>query len=177
MVAGATEEGICLLEFADRKALESELLLLEKYLAAQILPGTHKWLTLLAEELDGYFRGKRQSFDIPLVFPGTQFQISVWKNLISVPFGSVASYKLMAEISGKPNAVRAFARANGQNRIAILIPCHRVIGSDGSLVGYSGGLWRKRWLLDMEAGKIPESICDSRAEHAPTAAQNQAPHH
>ena len=102
------------------------------------------------QEVAGYFAGARKTFDLKLHTPGTDFQQQVWGALQKIPYGETASYAEQAERIGNPKAVRAVARANGMNRIAIVIPCHRVIGSDGSLTGYAGGLERKRWLLRHE---------------------------
>lgn len=154
MAAAAVEEGICLLEFADRRALETELADLARLLRAAVLPGESPWFAPLSAQLAEYFSGARRDFDLPLAAPGTDFQKGVWEILRAIPYGATSSYGAQAATLGKPTAVRAVARANGQNRIAIVIPCHRVIGADGSLTGYSGGLWRKQWLLDLEAGRL-----------------------
>lgn len=150
MFAGAVEQGICLLEFTDRRMLETEFKVLSKLLNATIIQGENKHFDLLHQQLDEYFEGKRKEFSIPLVTPGSAFQQSVWKELQNIPYGSTRSYKQQATALQKPEAVRAVANANGMNRIAIIIPCHRVIGADGNLTGYGGGLWRKKWLLDLE---------------------------
>ena len=152
--AGATEEGICLLEFDDPKRLKTELQALAKLLNARIEEGDNKYFPLLKKQLDEYWEGKRKTFDIPLVMPGTDFQQSVWKELLKIPYGVTRSYKQQSMALKKPEAIRAVAHANGMNRIAIIIPCHRVIGDNGSLTGYGGGLWRKRWLLDLEAKAV-----------------------
>ncbi|HSL47238.1 MAG TPA: methylated-DNA--[protein]-cysteine S-methyltransferase [Anaerolineales bacterium] len=151
MLAGATEEGICLLEFVDRRMLETQLNRLSKLLHARIVPGSHKHFNALNRQLDEYFAGKRKEFDLPLVLPGTEFQKRVWAGLQAIPYGSTRSYKEQAECIGSPNAVRAVAKANGDNRIAIIVPCHRVVGANGELVGYGGGLTRKEYLLQLEA--------------------------
>ena len=114
----------------------------------------NKHLELLKQQLDEYFEGKRKEFTIPLFTPGSEFQQSVWKTLRTIPYGSTRSYKKQAELLQRPKAVRAVANANGMNRISIIIPCHRVIGEDGSLTGYGGGLWRKKWLLDLEKQNV-----------------------
>jgi AraC family transcriptional regulator of adaptative response/methylated-DNA-[protein]-cysteine methyltransferase len=150
MFACAAEQGICLLEFTDRKMLETELKSLAKQLNANIIQGANKHFDLLRRQLDEYFEGKRKEFTIQLFTPGTEFQQSVWKVLQTIPYGSTYSYKQQAIALKKPDAFRAVANANGMNRISIIIPCHRVIGEDGNLIGYGGGLWRKRWLLDLE---------------------------
>jgi AraC family transcriptional regulator of adaptative response/methylated-DNA-[protein]-cysteine methyltransferase len=150
MFACATEEGICLLEFTDRRMLETEFKDLCKRLDAVILPGENKYLDSVQIQVAEYMDGRRKKFDIRLDTPGTEFQKSVWKILQLIPYGETWSYKQQAIKLGKPKAVRAVARANGYNRIAFIIPCHRVIGSDGNLTGYGGGISRKKWLLDLE---------------------------
>lgn len=107
------------------------------------------------QQLAEYFAGQRQSFDLPLAPQGTPFQQRVWQALLSIPFGRTASYAEIATSLDDPKAVRAVGAANGRNPLAIVVPCHRVIGSDGSLTGYAGGLDRKRWLLAFEAGEMP----------------------
>jgi len=150
MFACATDKGICLLEFTDRRMLETEFQDLCKRLNAVILPGKNKYLDLVQIQVLEYFDGKRKDFAIPLHTPGTEFQQSVWKVLRQIPYGETWSYKEQAIKLNKPKAVRAVATANGYNRIAFIIPCHRVIGSDGNLTGYGGGLGRKKWLLQLE---------------------------
>ncbi len=150
MFACAVDEGICLLEFSDRKMLETEFKILSKKLNANILQGDHPHFDLLKQELGEYFAQQRQVFTVPLVTPGTVFQQAVWAALQHIPYGETRSYKTQAAMIDRPNAVRAVGTANGMNKISILIPCHRVIGDDGALTGYGGGLWRKKWLLDLE---------------------------
>ncbi len=150
MLAGVTEDGLCLLEFTDRRMLPTQIQRVQKYLNATALPGEHPLLHQLQFELDQYFRGARKTFTIPLLTPGTAFQQRVWDALLEIPFAETRSYQQQAELLDKPEAIRAVARANGDNRISIIIPCHRVLGKDGSLTGYGGGLWRKQWLLDHE---------------------------
>jgi AraC family transcriptional regulator of adaptative response/methylated-DNA-[protein]-cysteine methyltransferase len=150
MHACATEEGICLFDFADRRMLETEFKQITKSLNAVILPGEHPHFELLRRQIEEYFDGKRKSFTIPLHTPGTVFQKKVWSYLQKIPYGTTVSYKEEAVKICMPKAVRAVANANGQNRVSILIPCHRVIGSNGNLTGYGGGLHRKRWLLEHE---------------------------
>lgn len=150
MFACATENGICLLEYTDRRMLETELQDIRKRLNGAILFGANTHLDQLQKELKEYFSGVRKKFDVPLDAPGTEFQKKVWALLRKIPYGSTFSYAQQAQRIGRPSAVRAVANANGQNRISIVIPCHRVIGSDGTLTGYGGGLQRKQWLLDHE---------------------------
>ena len=150
MLAGTVKEGVCLLEFTDRRGLERQLLKLQKKFAAPLVTSEGPHLGALKRQLQEYFEGKRTVFDLPLTTPGSDFQNSVWAQLRRIPFGKTRSYKEQAVAIGNPKAVRAVARANGDNRIAILIPCHRVIGSTGELVGYAGGVWRKKFLLELE---------------------------
>lgn len=155
LLAGATDEGVCLLEFGDRRALERQLRTLARRLQAAFVPGDNAHLRRLRGELEQYFAGRRREFSVPLVLPGTDFQRRVWEGLRRIPCGETRSYASQARALGAPGAVRAVARANGDNRVAILVPCHRVVGSDGRLTGYGGGLWRKQWLLDLERGARP----------------------
>ena len=150
MFACATDKGLCLLEFTDRRMLETEFQDLCKRLNAVIIPGKNKYLDLVQTQVLEYLEGERKDFTIPLNTPGTEFQQSVWKVLQQIPYGETWSYKQQAIKLNNPKAVRAVATANGYNRIAFIIPCHRVIGSNGELTGYRGGLDRKKWLLDLE---------------------------
>ncbi|MGC1390413.1 MAG: methylated-DNA--[protein]-cysteine S-methyltransferase [Bacteroidales bacterium] len=150
MVAAATEEGVCLLEFCDRKMLPTEYKDLTRLLRTTFTVGENKHLNALKKQLKEYFNGSRKEFDISLVAPGTEFQRAVWKELQNIPFGTTRSYQEQSVALKKEDSVRAVANANGMNRISIVIPCHRVIGSDGGLTGYGGGLKRKKWLLDHE---------------------------
>lgn len=154
MFVCATEKGICLLEFTNRKMLETELQDLQKRHNAPILMGENTHIKQLQRELDEYFSGKRQRFDVALDPVGTEFQQRVWQVLRDIPYGETWRYLDQANALGNPKAVRAVANANGCNKIAIIIPCHRVIGSDGSLTGYGGGLERKKWLLDLEQANV-----------------------
>jgi AraC family transcriptional regulator of adaptative response/methylated-DNA-[protein]-cysteine methyltransferase len=154
MFACASEQGLCLLDFTDRKILELEFKDLCKRLNAVILPGSNPHLDLTQKQLSEYFAGSRQSFQIPLHTPSTAFRQTAWQALHAIPYGQTRSYKQQALAIGNPKAVRAVAAANGQNRINIVIPCHRVIGADGSLTGYGGGLQRKKWLLDFEQKQL-----------------------
>ncbi len=153
MIAAAVEEGVCLCEFSNRRILEREFTTLEKLLRATRTEGSHRHIEHLKLELHEYFHHQRQTFTVPLVTPGTSFQQQVWKELLNIPYGTTRSYKQQAIALGNLAAIRAVAHANGMNRIAILIPCHRVIGDDGSLIGYGGGIERKRWLLQHEQAK------------------------
>ncbi len=154
MIACATEKGICLLEFSDRKMLETELKSIAKLLNATIVQGKNVYFDLLEIQLQEYFKSQRKVFSVPLQTPGTDFQNKVWAALQHIPYGQTRSYKQQAVTLGSPDSVRAVANANGMNRISILVPCHRVIGSDGQLTGYGGGLWRKKYLLDLEEKNV-----------------------
>jgi AraC family transcriptional regulator of adaptative response/methylated-DNA-[protein]-cysteine methyltransferase len=151
MVAAATTSHLVLLEFAYRRTLDRQLERAARATGMRFEPGASPFLEQLRAELGEYFRGERRTFDVPLHAPGTPFQMRVWAELRRIPPGKTTTYGRIARTIGHPSAVRAVARANGDNRIAILIPCHRVIGSDGSLTGYGGGLSRKKKLLDLEA--------------------------
>ncbi len=150
LVAGATTAGVCLLEFTDRRMLEAELATVKRLYSGPVIPGSNRHLELLETELAGYFAGAVRSFSVSLAYSGTPFQRRVWEQLLAIPFGETRSYQQLAAAVGSPRAVRAVGRANGLNRIAIVIPCHRVINKNGGLCGYGGGLWRKQYLLDLE---------------------------
>ena len=151
MLAVASIDNLCLLEFSDRRMLPTQLQRVRKRFAAEIASGASPIFDRLQTQLDQYFAGQRQSFDLPLQLPGTPFQELVWRELGNIAYGHTRSYQQMAQALGKPEAVRAVGKANGDNRMAIIVPCHRVVGADGKLVGYGGKLWRKRYLLELEA--------------------------
>jgi AraC family transcriptional regulator, regulatory protein of adaptative response / methylated-DNA-[protein]-cysteine methyltransferase len=155
MLLGATPEAVCLLEFTDRRMLETQLKRLEACLDCVFVPGSNDVARTLEDELARYFAGELTAFTTPLLTPGTPFQQAVWAGLREIPYGQTRSYGEQARALGSPGAVRAVGRANGDNRIAIVIPCHRVVGADGSLTGYGGGLERKRFLLELERGRSP----------------------
>jgi len=150
MAAAATKDGICLLEFTSRPALESEFNRLALTFGETVTSGSNRHLRALKKQVKEYFKGKRKEFSLPLITPGTDFQTAVWNNLKKIPYGKTISYLQLAKSIKNPGAARAVAAANGSNRIAIIIPCHRVIGSDGDLVGYAGGLEKKKWLIEHE---------------------------
>lgn len=150
MITCAVDQGICLLEFTDRKNIEKQFKALSKTLKAEIVEKEHLHFQQLEEELQEYFEGKRSQFNVPLFITGTEFQEKVWQLLREIPMGETRTYKQQSEFLGNPKAIRAVGTANGINKIAILIPCHRVIGSSGELVGYAGGIWRKQKLLELE---------------------------
>lgn len=147
MIAGATDNGLCLLEYHDRTLLTKELEDLQVLLNAEVTEQDHPIIDRANSELHEYFAGSRKNFSVPLLTPGTQFQQKVWHSLIDIPYGETRSYIMQSEILGDVKSIRAVAHANGCNRISIIIPCHRVIGKNGSLTGYGGGIERKRFLL------------------------------
>ncbi len=150
MFVCATENGICLLEFVDRRMLETEFKDLQKLLKAKIIAGENEHIKQTKKEITEYFEGKRKIFDVKLETPGTDFQNSVWNCLQEIEYGKTATYQQQAEKINNPKAVRAVASANGYNRISIIVPCHRVIGKDGKMTGYGGGIERKKWLIEHE---------------------------
>lgn len=150
MVAMAGESGLVLLEFADRPALPRERDELEQRYCYRISPGDNAVLRQVESELRAYFAGELTGFRTLLSLPATQFQQRVWTALQGVPFGHTRTYGQLAQQLGNPHASRAVGAANGQNRVSIIVPCHRVLGADGSLTGYGGGQRRKRYLLDLE---------------------------
>jgi AraC family transcriptional regulator of adaptative response/methylated-DNA-[protein]-cysteine methyltransferase len=150
LVAGATADGICLLEFTDRRMLEAQFAAVRKLFAVPVVPGSNEHLKKLEAEIASYFAGTLRNFSVPLIYPGTDFQRRVWTQLLRIPYGETRSYEDLAIAVGDKKAVRAVGRANGLNRIAIVIPCHRVVNKSGALGGYGGGLRRKQFLLDLE---------------------------
>lgn len=149
MLAIVDDAGVHLLEFADRTALPTEINRLRTRVGP-ICFGTHPVLEELARQVGRYFSGQSHAFDVPVVQRGSAFEVTVWNALRQIPASSTRSYGEIARFIGRPDAPRAVARANGANQVAIIIPCHRVIGADGSLTGYGGKLWRKKWLLEHE---------------------------
>jgi AraC family transcriptional regulator of adaptative response/methylated-DNA-[protein]-cysteine methyltransferase len=154
MLAVASERGVCLLEFLDRRAIATALRDLRRRFGTPIVPGPSEHVERLRAELAAYFGGTLRRFGAPLDLAGTAFQQRVWSRLQEIPFGDTVSYARVAREVGRRDAVRAVGHANGRNPVAIVVPCHRVVGADGSLCGYGGGLWRKRWLLQHERGVL-----------------------
>jgi len=150
MVAVAGDAGLVLCEFSDRPMLPTQMERIAKLCGSMPVEGTHPYLDQTQRELDEYFAGTREEFTVPLVIDGTPFQMSVWQQLLKIPFGRTTSYDAIATRIDRRGGARAVGRANGDNRIAIIVPCHRVINSDGTMSGYGGGKHRKRWLLDHE---------------------------
>ena len=154
MIAGATDKGICFLEWYDRGGVERILSRVEKRYKRPLEQGSSELLRKLQNELSNFFDRTINKFLVPLDVNGTIFEKRVWDKLLKIPYGETRSYGAIASEIGKPGASRAVGRANGSNYLAIVIPCHRVIESNGKLRGYGSGLWRKKYLLDLESTKI-----------------------
>ena len=164
MLGGATTDGVCLCEFGDRGREDRIIAQLKRRHHCDVTPPEEwqpelhaespqaKHLELLEDQIAQYFSGDRREFDLPLDLGGTPWQQRVWSALMEIAYGATSSYGGLAERLGKPGGSRAVGRANGENPVSIVVPCHRVIQADGGLCGYGGGLHRKRWLLDLEAG-------------------------
>jgi AraC family transcriptional regulator, regulatory protein of adaptative response / methylated-DNA-[protein]-cysteine methyltransferase len=150
ILACSVDEGICLVEFTDSPNYDANLKSLTSVLNSHILLSLNEHLDNLENQLFGYFNGSRKDFTVPIFLVGTDFQKKVWTHLLSIDYGKTSTYKEQSISLGNVKAIRAIASANGANRIPIVIPCHRVVGSKGKLTGYSGGLWRKEYLLDLE---------------------------
>lgn len=150
MNALASDDGICLFDFPYRKMMPQIRQRVLRAFEVEPVIEEHPLFNELEEQLLAYFNGTLREFDLPLQFIGTEFQQSVWKALFSIPYGQTRSYKQQSIFLGNEKAIRAVAKANGENCLAILVPCHRVIGEDGALIGYAGGLRNKQWLLQHE---------------------------
>jgi AraC family transcriptional regulator of adaptative response/methylated-DNA-[protein]-cysteine methyltransferase len=161
-VGAACRDGLCLLEFADRRALEREVHDLSRLLSRSFVAGGEdphdrrfpgdEHLDLAQAELEAYFAGRLRDFSVSLCLPGSAFERRVWGELQRIPYGERTSYGRLAFRLGQPGGARAVGRANGRNRVAIIVPCHRVVHEDGTLCGYGGGLPRKAKLLTLERG-------------------------
>lgn len=154
MLAGTGDEGLYLLEFIDRSRHEKQLHKIAAHNDCTFVPGSNEIMDKVVKQVDQYFNGTRKKFSIPIIYSGTDFQQNVWQALQTIPYGHTRAYQEQAEQIGDTKAVRAVAGANGKNRISIIIPCHRVIGKDGTLTGYGGGLWRKKYLLNLEQAHV-----------------------
>jgi len=150
MLAGADDTTLRLLEFTDRRMLETQIRRIRKALRAVFVPSSSPIIEQVRRELGEYFAGRRTAFETPSAGVGSPFQKEVWALLREVPYGETRSYRDLAVVLGRPAAVRAVGTANGANPLAVVVPCHRVVATDGSLSGYGGGVWRKRRLLDLE---------------------------
>ena len=149
-MAGANDNGICLFDFEFRTMLPEIKLRIANFLKQEYIFGAHPLFKDLEQQIGEYFEGTRTIFDLPLQLAGSPFQVKVWQGLLQIPFGEKRTYKQQSIDYGDPKAIRAIASANGANGIAIIVPCHRVVGSNGSLTGYGGGIDKKRWLLEHE---------------------------
>lgn len=163
MLAGVTDRGLALLEFAEPERLSAQLLATSRWLDCVVEDGTHLLLDQIATELAEYFEGCREAFSIPIVLAGTPFEREAWGALRAIPYGETRSYAEQARSIGRAAAVRAVGRANGRNRLAIVVPCHRVIASGGRLCGYGGGLLRKQYLIDLESRHAPGAAAQAAA--------------
>lgn len=152
LTIATTDEGICMLEFDNQNRIEKHHKEFTNK-GYKLVDASHRHLDTLAIQLEEYFNSKRTDFDVALDIIGTDFQSKIWNALLELPFGITRTYKEQSIIVGDLKAIRAVATANGANKISIVIPCHRVIGSDGSLTGYGGELWRKQFLLKLESSQ------------------------
>lgn len=150
MLVISDDHGLYLLEFVDRRGLKREIEKLRIQIKAAIIPGTTDPITSITHELTAYFNGTLTTFKTPIHLLGSTFQQLIWKELLQIPFGQTRTYAAQAQAIDKPSACRAVANANGANQLAIIIPCHRIINSNGNLGGYGGGVSRKQWLIDHE---------------------------
>ncbi len=160
MVFGSSDKGLCLLDFKYRKSFPRILKRINEYYGDNITYGTSKFIELAEEELNRYFKGDLKVFTVPLDIRGSEFQLKVWNALLKINYGKTNSYLDIAKKIGRQEAVRAIANANGQNGIAVIIPCHRIIGSDGSLTGYGGGIVIKKKLIRLESRNGRNKITD-----------------
>lgn len=151
LMLGSFDDKLCLCDWQVEKHRDHVDRRLKRMLNAEFKEGTSEVIEKAGKQLDEFFAGKRKEFDVPLLFVGTDFQKTVWNELLKIPFGKTISYGEMARRIGRPKAVRAVANANGANSMSIFAPCHRVIGSDHSLTGYGGGLEAKQILLKLES--------------------------
>ena len=150
MILGSFDGKLCLCDWADGRRRASIDQRLQRILNANFVEGSSDVIEKAQQQLNEYFLNQRREFDIPLLFVGTDFQKKVWNELLKIPYGTAISYGELAKRIGRPKSVRAVANANAVNALSIIVPCHRVISSDGTLTGYGGGLERKRFLLELE---------------------------
>ena len=158
ILAAATPAAVCHLSFADERDMQELGEDIRRLSGLAVVPGTNEHLDRLRAELGEYFTGRRRDFTVPLETHGTDFQLAVWQGLRRIPYGKTISYAELAKRVGRPDAQRAVGQANHRNPISIVIPCHRVVNASGELGGYGGGLWRKRWLLDLETAGQPSLL-------------------
>lgn len=154
MLAIADDQGLYYLNFVDHDGLDQELLVLRRKTGSVVVPGDHPMLQAVEKQIREYFSAASFDFSVPLIMSGSPFEKTVWSLLKNIPPGETLSYQQVAEKLGMPNACRAVGNANGRNKLLLVIPCHRVVRADGSLGGYGGGVWRKRWLLEHERNRL-----------------------
>lgn len=154
MTIGATDRAVVLCDFSRRPMMPAQLAAVRRRFGPTV-DEPSPLLDAVEAQLGEFFAGERQDFDLPIDLPGSEFQERVWSELRRIPYGQTVAYRELAERVGAPQAPRAVGRANGSNRLAIIVPCHRVIASGGGLGGYGGGLDAKRWLLELESGSVP----------------------
>lgn len=157
MTLGATQRSVVLADFTDRPMMPAQLASVRRRIGPTV-EGDAPLLDRLEEQLRDYFAGRRAAFDLPLELPGSAFQERVWSELRQIPYGDTISYRELAMRVGTPAASRAVGRANGANRLAVIVPCHRVVAAGGGLGGYGGGLAAKRHLLDLEGGRATRAV-------------------
>lgn len=172
MLVVASDAGLHLLEFADRRMLKAQFARLESRVGQSIVVGDHGLMEETSRQLGEYFSGSRRRFDLPLALAGTDFQLAVWRRLLGIGYGETVGYEQLAREIGHPGAQRAVGRANGDNRLAVVVPCHRVIRSDGSVSGYGGGVWRKQRMLELERAVQAVSPGNSAARSRVPAVSN-----
>ena len=151
MIAAANDNGLCMFDFEYRKLMPAIKKRVSSFFNDELEEGNHQVFDTLKIQLTEYFSGERTDFNLPLAMSGTPFQQKVWNELLNIPYGTTRTYMQQSKVLGDEKAIRAVARANGENCLAIIVPCHRIVGSDGSLTGYAGGLKAKEWLLEHEA--------------------------
>jgi O-6-methylguanine DNA methyltransferase len=150
MVAAVSEKGLCLFDFMYRYTIEKIIANVEQSTGEKMTEAYHPLFDAVLQQIGEYHTGRRKNFDLPLHLAGTPFQVRVWEALLTIPYGETRTYEQQTRLLGDEKAIRAVASANGKNGIAIIVPCHRVIGKDGSLTGYGGGIARKKMLLELE---------------------------
>jgi O-6-methylguanine DNA methyltransferase len=160
MLAGASPTAIVLLDFAERKMINAQLAAVRRRIGPTD-EGSSALLDCVEDQLGEYFSGSRRAFDLPLDIPGSAFQERVWSELAKIPYGATVSYRELAQRVDAPNAFRAVGRANGSNRVAVVVPCHRVVAANGGLGGYGGGLAAKKWLLTLEQRAVEQLLPSS----------------
>ncbi|MBL7995680.1 methylated-DNA--[protein]-cysteine S-methyltransferase [bacterium] len=154
MVLGSVDDKICFLEFHLPERYDEMSDKIRKVYDAELVEGTNNVIEQAEEQLQEYFTGKRKNFTVPLDLRGTEFELKIWDQLLKIPYGQVCSYGDIAKKINNPKSVRAVGGANHNNPIAIIVPCHRVVGKSGSLVGYGGGVEKKKFLIELEKGEL-----------------------